>query len=91
MPTTAQTARIIPNDGTRETYPTSDVHTWQAFAGYAIEFEGYNDAMVFDAGTGHRLYVPNLPKAGPDQDAPTLAVILRAIADAVEATGFSGE
>lgn len=91
--TNTTSARIIRNDdehGNRWTedqrYPKSDAHTWNAFAGLAIELGGYNDATVIDPYSGDQLYVPDLPKAEGDEI--SIAALLRAIADAAEATGF---
>lgn len=84
------------NDGPRETtprqgphYPKSETHTWGAFAGLALELDGYNGVEVIAPWTGKVLYVPNVFR---NADVPEdWATLLRRVADGIETAGWSGD
>lgn len=67
-------------------YPQTETHTWGAFAGLALEFDGYNNCEVIQPWTGEVLFVPG---AANTQDEPNpMAATLRRVADAIEQVGW---
>lgn len=39
-------------------YPKVEVHTWQEFAGFAVEMGGYGDLTMIDPYSGRRFWCP---------------------------------
>lgn len=66
---------------TQERYPAAGVHTWQEFAGVAVEFGGYGDATLIDPWSGRRLHVPGAAAGTPTET-------MRRLADAADEVGF---
>lgn len=80
----SETKRLEPLDGPH--YPERRDHEWGAFPQLAIEAGGYGDVTVINPWNGAQLWISDVF----DEDTP-LPVLLRRIADAVEASGWDGE
>lgn len=69
-------------------YPQSPIHTWGAFAGLALELDGYSGVEVIAPWSGKMLYVPDAFRS--DGEPEDWATILRRVADGIEAAGWTG-
>lgn len=73
-------------------YPQSGTHTWGAFAGLAIEMDGYGGVEVIAPWSGRVLYVPDVFYRGESEEGgPELPELLRRVAAGIEAAGWTGE
>lgn len=78
-------------------YPASGTHTWNEFAGMAIECGGYSDISAVDPYTGRRFHLScafvadDQVKDWPRQDGPGLGLYdaMRRLIDAMEAARFA--
>ena len=72
-------------------YPQEDKHTWGAFAGLAVELDGYNNLELVNPYNGDRITVYGVfPQLGEGEDQPFVAALHFAI-DAAALAGFFDE
>lgn len=86
-PTTAPAAgdwKISPALPAEECYPRASTHTWQEFAGFAVELGGYKDLTMVNPTTGQRLWV-KIPDNTWNRG---FSAATRYLLDAAEALGF---
>lgn len=83
MPTNNTARLTTPRTG--PVYPQAGSHEWGAFAGVAVEFDGYCNAEVIDPWSNRVLFVPDAA------DGCKISDTLRRIADAMDATDFEPE